>query len=355
MPRELWKGNEAVAEAAVRAGAEAFFGYPITPQTELLEYMARRMNEAGRVFLQAESEIAAINMVYGAACAGLRAMTSSSSPGISLMTEGLSYIAGSELPCVVVDVMRGGPGLGNIQPSQSDYFQVTKAAGHGDFRPLVLAPSTVQEAVDLTYASFDLAFRYRTIVLIAADGTLGQMMEPVEMPPACEPLTQRPDWALDGAVGHPPRIITSLQLDPERLEEMNLRLQAKQQRIAAAEARCENYLCDDADLLVVAFGTVARIARSAVRQARAAGIKAGLFRPITLWPFPEAALSEAAARARAVLVVEMNAGQMVEDVRRVIGLQTPVRFRGRMGGMIPLPDEILAELKLMQRINGGKT
>ena len=240
MPRELWKGNEAVAEAAVRAGAEAFFGYPITPQTELLEYMARRMNEAGRVFLQAESEIAAINMVYGAACAGLRAMTSSSSPGISLMTEGLSYIAGSELPCVVVDVMRGGPGLGNIQPSQSDYFQVTKAAGHGDFRPLVLAPSTVQEAVDLTYASFDLAFRYRTIVLIAADGTLGQMMEPVEMPPACEPLTQRPDWALDGAVGHPPRIITSLQLDPERLEEMNLRLQAKQQRIAAAEARCEN-------------------------------------------------------------------------------------------------------------------
>lgn len=352
MPRELWKGNEAVAEAAVRAGAEAFFGYPITPQTELLEYMARRMGEAGRVFLQAESEIAAINMVYGAACAGVRAMTSSSSPGISLMTEGLSYIAGSELPCVVVDVMRGGPGLGNIQPSQSDYFQVTKAAGHGDFHPLVLAPSTVQEAVDLTYESFDLAFRYRTIVLIAADGTLGQMMEPVEMPPARAPETERPAWALDGAVDHPPRIVTSLQLDPERLEELNLRLQEKQQRIAAAEVRYESYLCDDAEFLVVAFGTVARIARSAVRQARAAGVKVGLFRPISLWPFPEAALHECTARAHAVLVVEMNAGQMVEDVRRVAGLQVPVRFRGRMGGMIPLPDEILAELKLMQRING---
>lgn len=344
MPRELWKGNEAMAEAALRAGVDAFFGYPITPQTELLEYMAQRMPELQRVFLQAESEIAAINMVYGAACAGMAAMTSSSSPGISLMQEGFSYIAGSELPCVVVDVMRGGPGLGNIQPSQSDYFQVTKSAGHGDFHPLVLAPSTVQEAVDLVYASFDLAFRYRTIVIVAADGVLGQMMEPVVMPPFKPVAEIRPMWALSGAADRQPRIITSLYLDPDKLEEVNSRLQDKLGLIAANETRSEAILTDDADLLVVAFGTVGRIAHSAVRQARAAGLAVGLFRPISLWPFPERELAALSQHVDGVLVVEMNAGQMVEDVRRVVGHDTPVTFHGRTGGVIPLPDEIVAEL-----------
>jgi len=351
MARELWKGNEALAEAAVRAGVDAFFGYPITPQTELLEYMARRMPELGRVFLQAESEIAAINMVYGAACAGARAMTSSSSPGISLMQEGLSYIAGSEVPCVVVDIMRGGPGLGNIQPSQADYFQLTRSAGHGDFHPLVLAPATLQEAVDLMYASFDLAFKYRTIVIIAGDGTLGQMMEPVEMPPMRPPGQTRPDWAIGGANGRPPRAITSLYLDAEELEAVNQRLQAKLKRIAASEQRWECYLTDDAEYLVVAFGTMARIAKSAVRAARATGVRAGLFRPISLWPYPFDALSALIAKMRSVLVVEMNAGQMLEDVRLAACGRTPVRFLGRMGGVIPMPDEIAAEIVHMAHID----
>lgn len=349
--RELWKGNEAIAEAAVRAGVDAFFGYPITPQTELLEYMARRMPELGRVFVQAESEIGAINMVYGAACTGRRVMTSSSSPGISLMQEGLSYIAASEVPAVVVDMMRGGPGLGNIQPGQADYFQVTRSAGHGDFRPLVLAPATVQEAVDLTYASFDLALRYRTLVLIAADGALGQMMEPVTLPPMCaKPIPDLP-WALTGARGRPSRSISSLQLEAEALEQVNLKLQEKLAQIAAAEVRFESYLTEDADILVVAFGTVARIARSAVRQARAMGIRAGLFRPITLWPYPEEALRALSRRMGSVLVVEMNAGQMAEDVRRCVGDSVPVHFRGRMGGMVPLPDEIVGELAYLRRVH----
>ena len=348
--RELWKGNEAIAEAAVRAGVDAFFGYPITPQTELLEYMAKRLPELGRIFVQAESEIAAINMVYGAACTGIRAMTSSSSPGISLMQEGLSYIAASEVPCVIVDVMRGGPGLGNIQPGQADYFQVTHSAGHGDFHPLVLAPSTVQEAVDLTYASFELAMRYRTIVLLAADGAIGQMMEPVSMPPMCtDPLPPQP-WALTGALARDAREITSLQLQPEELEKANLALQAKLARIAAAEVRYESYQTEDADILVVAFGTVARIARSAVRSARAMGIRAGLFRPITLWPFPAQALNALSRQVSGVLVVEMNAGQMADDVRRCVSAHTPVHFRGRMGGMIPMPDEILGELAYLRRV-----
>lgn len=351
MTRELWKGNEALAEAAIRAGVDAFFGYPITPQTELLEYMARRMPELGRVFLQAESEIAAINMVYGAACAGARAMTSSSSPGISLMQEGLSYIAGSEVPCVVVDIMRGGPGLGNIQPSQADYFQLTRSAGHGDFHPLVLAPATLQEAVDLMYASFDLAFQYCTIVIIAGDGTLGQIMEPVEMPPMRPPAQTRPDWALDGANGRPPRAITSLYLDAEELEAVNRRLQAKLKRIAAGEQRWECYLTDDAEYLVVAFGTVARIAKSAVRAARAAGVRVGLFRPISLWPYPFDALSALIAKMRSMLVVEMNAGQMLEDVRLAACGRAPVRFLGRTGGVIPMPDEIVAEIVHMAHID----
>lgn len=344
MKAELWQGNEAMAEAVIRAGAEAFFGYPITPQTELLEYMSHRMPELGRVFLQAESEIAAINMLYGAACAGRQALTSSSSPGISLMQEGLSYIAASEVPCVVIDMMRGGPGLGNIQPSQSDYFQVTRSAGHGDFHPIVLAPATVQEAVDLVYSSFRLAFQYRHIVMITGDGTLGQMMEPVVMPPFKALPNQRPAWALTGAIHREPRTISSLYLAPEELETVNKRLQAKLQQIQAAEMRHMTALVDDAALLVVAFGSVGRIALSAVRQGRAIGLPCGLFRPITLWPYPEPALDHLIDQVQGVLVVEMNAGQMLQDVERIVRGRVPVRFLGHMGGIVPLPDEILTAL-----------
>lgn len=343
MAVELWKGNEAIAEAAVRAGADAYFGYPITPQTELLEYLAWRMPELGRVFLQAESEIGAIHMVYGAACAGKRAFTSSSSPGISLMQEGLSYIAASEVPCVVVDIMRGGPGLGNIQPSQGDYFQMTRSAGHGDYRPLVLAPATVQEAVDLMSISFDLAFRYRHLVVLLADGALGQMMEPVEMPPLRQNRTDTPDWALTGAEERAARSITSLYLGAARLEALNLRLQEKLAQIQAREQRWESYRTADAETLIVAFGTVGRIARSAVDQAREAGQKVGLFRPVSLWPFPAPALARLGRQVEQVLVVEMNAGQMREDVERIVG--RPVDFLGRMGGMIPGTDEIVAALR----------
>ncbi len=358
MTRELWKGNEAIAEAAIRAGAEAFFGYPITPQTELLEYMSRRMPELGRVFLQAESEIGAINMVYGAACAGVRVLSSSSSPGISLMQEGLSYIAASEVPVVLVDIMRGGPGLGNIQPSQGDYFQVTRSAGHGDYHPIVLAPSTLQEAVDMMYGAFDLAFKYRHIVILAGDGSLGQMMEPVEMPPFRELPKERPDWALTGAKDRPPRTITSLYLGADRLEALNQRLQEKLTVIRENEARYETYLCEDADTLIVAWGTVGRIARTAVNQARAAGHKVGLFRPLTLWPYPEEPLAALSKQVDGVLVVEMNAGQMLEDVQRVVQGRAPVSFLGRMGGKIPLPAEIVAALPrpvwpLMHRNGNG--
>lgn len=350
MTKELWKGNEAIAEAAVRAGCQAFFGYPITPQTELLEYMAHRMPELGRAFLQAESEIAAIHMVYGAACAGKRVMTSSSSPGISLMQEGLSYIAGSEVPCVLVDIMRGGPGLGNIQPSQSDYFQVTRSAGHGDYHPIVLAPSTVQEAVDLVYHSFDLAFAWRHIVIIAGDGTLGQMMEPVVLPPLRNLVEQTPAWALGEAAPHTARRISSFFMAADQLEEANLRLQSKLQQIKDAEQRHDTLADDDAEVLVVAFGSVARIAQSAVRQARRQGLKLGLFRPISLWPFPAAALAAAAQRAKALLVVEMNAGQMVEDVRLACGAERQIRFLGHMGGVIPLPEEIVYEAQHLLRV-----
>jgi len=350
MSKTLWKGNEALAEAAIRAGAEAFFGYPITPQSELLEYMSWRMPELGRVFLQAESEIGAINMVYGAASAGVRVMSSSSSPGISLMQEGLSYIAGSEVPVVLVDIMRGGPGLGNIQPSQGDYNQMVKSAGHGDFHSLVLAPSTLQEAVDLIYESFELAFRYRTIVVILGDGSLGQMMEPVEMPPFKEWPDERPDWALRGAKDRPPNLITSLYLGAEKLEALNLRLQEKLARIKANEQRHTTFMAEDAETLIVAFGTVGRIATSAVRQARAQGLKVGLFRPITLWPWPEEALDALLEEGhiKNVLVVEMNAGQMLEDVERIVARRVPVRFYGRMGGAIPLPDDLLPILHEMQ-------
>lgn len=340
MPKELLKGNVAFAEAAVRAGCEAYFGYPITPQTELLEHMSRRMVELGRVFLQAESEVAAVNMVYGAAVAGARVMTSSSSPGISLMQEGFSYMAGSEVPAVVIDIMRGGPGLGNIQPSQGDYFQVTKSAGHGDFHPIVLAPATVQEAIDLTILAFDLAEQYRTLVFVVADGAIGQMMEPAELPPMRPLPGKRPDWAITGANGRPRNVITSLSLDIAGLERLNQQLQDKLHQIEFNELRYQEYELDDAEFVLVAFGTSARVAQTAVKQLRAQGIRAGLFRPITLWPFPDCALRLLAQRVEHFLVVEMNAGQMLHDVREAVGMAAPVHFLGRMGGRIPLPEEV---------------
>ncbi len=349
MAKEMIKGNVAFAEAAVRAGCEAYFGYPITPQTEILEHMSHRMLELDRVFLQAESEVAAINMVYGAASAGARAMTSSSSPGISLMQEGFSYIAASDVPVVIVDVMRGGPGLGNIQPSQADYNQVTKSAGHGDFRPLVLAPSTVQEAIDLTVLAFDLAEKYRTIVFVLADGAIGQMMEPAELPPMREVNRNRPSWAITGAVDRQPNLISSIHLGAEKLESYNQTLQTKLQNIQKNnEVRYELHKTDDADIILVAFGTSGRVAKSAVRKAREKGIRAGLLRPISLWPFPNEQLSKLAKQARSFLVVEMNAGQMVHDVRETVGKQLPVQFYGRMGGSIPMPDEIVNQIRLLQ-------
>lgn len=368
MAKELLKGNVAIAEAAIRAGCEAYFGYPITPQTELLEHMSRRMVELDRVFLQAESEVAAVNMVYGAAAAGARVMTSSSSPGISLMQEGFSYMAGSNVPVVVVDIMRGGPGLGNIQPSQADYNQVTKSAGHGDFHPIVLAPHTVQEAIDLTVLAFELAEKYRTLVFVVADGAIGQMMEPAELPPMEAPPAERPSWALTGAKGREHNVVTSLYLGASKLEELNLSLQEKLARIQSSdEARCELLHADDAELLLVGFGTAGRVAKTAVQRLRAAGLPVGLFRPITLWPFPEEKLAELAHQVSGMLVVEMNAGQMLHDVREVVGYkagrQIPVSFLGRMGGAIPLPEEIetaardwfaKAGEKPAAALNGGK-
>jgi 2-oxoglutarate ferredoxin oxidoreductase subunit alpha len=351
MAKELWKGNEAIAEAAIRGGVEAFFGYPITPQTELLEYMAVRMPSLGRVFLQAESEVASINMVYGATCGGARAMTSSSSPGISLMQEGLSYIVGSEVPAVLMDVMRGGPGLGNIQPSQSDYFQMTRSAGHGDYHPIVLAPSTIQEAVDIMYEAFPLAEKYRTLVILATDGSLGQMMEPAEMPPMRPALSEaeRGAWAVRGAAGRDKRIVTSLFLKEEELEALNLRLQAKLNRIADAERRWEELQTADAEYLLVAYGTVGRTCKTVVREARLQGLKVGLYRPISLWPFPGPRLRELAQQMQGILVTEMSAGQMLEDVQLAVEGRCPIQFYGRMGGVMPLPDEILDALHRMMK------
>ncbi len=351
MAAELLEGNAAIAEAAIRAGCEAFYGYPITPQTEVLEHFSKRMPELGRVFLQAESEVASINMVYGAASAGARVMSSSSSPGISLMQEGLSYIACSEVPAVLVNIMRGGPGLGNVQPSQADYFQATKMAGHGDYHMIVLAPSTVQEAIDHVVLAFDLAEKYRTIAMVVADGAIGQMMEPAELPPMrpVRRFEDRPEWALTGAKGRDPNVITSLYLGAENLEAVNIRLQEKLARIKAEEVRWKEYDTDDADLLLVAFGTVGRVCQTVVREARAKGLKVGLLRPITLWPYPEARLHELAGRVKGVFTVEMNAGQMLEDVRLAVEGQCPVGFYGRMGGVIPLPDEILPKLEEFAR------
>ncbi len=349
MAKQLLKGNEAFAEAAVRYGLEAYFGYPITPQSEALEYLSKRMVELGRVFVQAESELGAINMVYGAACAGVRVMTSTSGPGFSLMEEGISYIAGSDVPAVIVNVQRGGPGLGNIQPSQADYFLMTKSAGHGDFHPVVLAPAGVQEFIDMMGWAFDLAEKYRTVVLIAADGSIGQMMESAELPPM-QPLRkpeERPAWALTGAKGRPAHFITSLDLSPEGLEKWNLYLQDKLARIAQNETRWKEYATEDAELLLVAYGTVGRICLSVVREARKEGLKVGLLRPQTLWPFPAARIAELAQQVRGVLVSEMNAGQMLEDVQLAVMGRTPVKFYGRLGGMIPMVDEIYDALKAL--------
>jgi len=337
------KGNEAIAEAAIRAGVQAYFGYPITPQSEISEYMARRLPSAGGVFLQAESEVAAINMVYGASGAGARVMTSTSSPGISLMQEGLSYLVGSELPCVVVNIMRGGPGLGNIAPSQADYFQATKSAGHGDGRNLVLAPSTIQEAADLTILAFDLADRYRNPVMILGDGYLGQMMEPVVFPDGQAPRPA-PAWATTGAREGPVRLINSIYLEPDSLEAHNLHLQEKYRRMRA-EVRVEAYKMDDAEIGVAAYGIAARVVRSAVDRARAKGVRAGLLRPISVYPFPSEAFADAAEHVRGILAVELSAGEMVEDVRLAVNGRVPVRFFGRMGGAVPTPPELLGRIE----------
>jgi 2-oxoglutarate ferredoxin oxidoreductase subunit alpha len=345
--RVLMKGNEAIAEAAIQAGCDAYFGYPITPQAELLEWMARRMPELGRAFVQAESELGAINMALGAAATGARVLVSSSSPGISLMAEAMSYMAGSQTPMVLVNVMRGGPGLGSIGPSQSDYFQAVKGHGHGDYKVPVLAPASIGEAVELVATAFELAEAYRTPVIILADGMLGQAMEPVELNFR---LPERPvfDWAITGAAGREPRVVRSLHLQPEVLEEHNRELQAKFTEIAAREVRWAGEDLDDADLLIVAYGTAARVARSALAHARDEGMRVGLLRPITLWPFPEEILGALAERIRGMLVVELSAGQMVEDVRLAVNGRCPVQFHGRMGGMVPSPDEVVGALRQLQ-------
>jgi 2-oxoglutarate ferredoxin oxidoreductase subunit alpha len=343
--RILMCGNEALAESAILAGCDAYFGYPITPQNEIPAYMSRRMPEEGRVFVQSESELAAINMVFGASATGKRAMTSSSSPGISLMQEGISYLAGAELPAVVVNVMRGGPGLGNIAPSQSDYFQATRGGGHGDYRTIVLGPSGVQEMVDFMPLAFDLADQYRMPVIILADGILGQMMEPVVLEKKKRRELPAKDWALTGAKGRKQNIVRSLWLLEGALEELNYKLRDKYKQIEQNEVLCEQYRIDDADVVVVAYGIAARIVRSAVSRARKEGIKAGWIRPITLWPFPTEQISKAADEFRIFLVVEMSNGQMVEDVRLAVNGKSPVLFYGRPGGGVPNVDEILDKIR----------
>ncbi len=344
--RYLMKGNEALAETAIRCGCRFYFGYPITPQTEIAAYMAKRMPKVGGTFLQAESEIAAINMTLGASAAGARVMTSSSSPGISLKGEGVSYIAGSDLPCVIVNVQRGGPGLGGIQPSQSDYFQATRALGHGDFQLLVFAPNSVQEMVTLTQVAFDKADEYRMPAMILADGMLGQMMEPVEFPDENETVLPKKEYATCGH--HNQRkhnVINSLILKPSELEQSNLERYQRYQIVEDTEVRFEEYQTEDAEFVLVAFGACARICRSAVVQAREQGIRVGMVRPITLWPYPYEALRKLSAKA--FLSVEMNMGQMVQDVRLAIGDSRPVEFYGRVGGIVPKPQEIIDKLKEM--------
>lgn len=345
MAKQLLKGNEAFAEAAIRAGVEGFFGYPITPSTEFLEYMSKRMPELGRAFVQAESEVAAINMVYGAACTGKRTMTASSSPGISLMSEGISYIAGTEVPAVIVNVMRGGPGLGNIAPAQGDYNQMVKGGGHGDYFPIVLAPATVQEAIDNIILAFDLAEKYRSVVHVVVDGNIGQMMEPAELPPMREIPKDPPIWAVAGAKDRDPNILTSIYIDPVDEEITNIRLLKRWMEIEKNEVRFLEYKMDDAEIAVIGFGTAGRVASSSIRTAREEGIKVGLFRPLTLAPFPKLQISEISKRVKRILVVEMNSGMMLEDVKSVVQGRVPVEFYGRMGGVTPFPDEILDEIR----------
>lgn len=349
----LMKGNEAIGEAAIVAGCRYYFGYPITPQSELIEYMARRLPQVDGVFLQAESEVAAINMVYGAGGAGARVMTSSSSPGISLKQEGISYIAGAEVPCVIVNMVRGGPGLGSIQPGQCDYFQATKGGGHGDYHNIVLAPNSVQELVDLTILAFDLADRYRNPVMILGDGALGQMMEPVEFKSSNTQPVAKP-WATTGLRGRKePNLTNSLYIVPDELEKHNAKLQQKYSVVRENEPRYETLHTEDAELVLVAYGITSRIAQSAMEKAREQGLKVGLLRPITLWPFPVEPFREIAPKATAFLALEMSAGQMVEDVRLAVNGFKPVYHFGRLGGNIPSPKEILGEIiKLMQDKEG---
>ena len=343
--RILMKGNEAIAEAAIRAGCRHYFGYPITPQTEIAAYMAKKMPKIGGVFLQAESEIASINMVYGAAAAGVRVMTSSSSPGISLKTEGLSYIAGSDIPALVVNVQRGGPGLGGIQPSQSDYFQATKGGGHGDYKMIVLAPASVQEMASLTIKGFNLADKYNMTAMILADGTIGQMMEPISFEDA-EVETYEKPWALTGTEGkRTHNVVNSLYLKPDELEKKNFERFEKYRTVEQNEAMWEEYMMEDAELCVVAFGIASRVAKNAVVAARNEGIKVGLIRPITLWPFPEEVLRKAADQVRGFISVELSMGQMIEDVRLATRCKKPVSLCNRCGGMIPSPDEVLESIR----------
>jgi 2-oxoglutarate ferredoxin oxidoreductase subunit alpha len=347
----LMKGNEALAEAAIRAGCRGYFGYPITPQSEILEYLAEEGRKRGMVVMQVESELAAINMVYGGAGAGARVMTSSSSPGISLMQEGLSYIASAELPCLVVNVNRGGPGLGTIQPSQGDYFQATKGGGHGDYHLIVLAPATVQEMADFVFDGFDLADKYRNPVMILADGALGQMMEKVVFRDYnVKDHEPKKLWATTGKpLSRARNIITSLHIQPEKMEEINRKLQAKYAFISEEEVRYELVATEDADVLVVCYGLSSRICRRAIDIARSRGLNVGLLRPMTLYPFPYKILQELSARLKGILVVEMNSGQMVQDVRLGIEGKVPVEFFGRMGGVVPSPDEVFQKIHELYR------
>lgn len=344
----LMKGNEAVAEAAIRAGADGYFGYPITPQSEILEYLmeANPSQTTGMVVLQAESEVAAINMVYGGAACGKKVMTSSSSPGISLKQEGISYIAGAELPCLIVNVVRGGPGLGTIQPAQSDYFQSVKGGGHGDYHMIVLAPASVQEMADFVDLSFELAFKYRNPVMMLSDGAIGQMMEKVYLSPQKERMKVFPEWATTGKPATRARnIITSLDLDSDGMEQHNRDLQAKYQVIREKEVRLEEFQTSDAEYLLVAYGTSARVCQKAVQLLRAQGIKAGLLRPITLFPFPTKRINELASKVKGILSVEMSAGQMVEDVLLAVNGKVPVKHFGRLGGIVTTPEEVVDNLK----------
>jgi len=341
----LMKGNEALAEAAIASGCKHFFGYPITPQTEVAAYMSKRMPKIGGVYLQAESEVAAINMVLGAAAAGVRAMTSSSSPGISLKAEGISYLAGSDLPALIVNVQRAGPGLGGIQPSQADYWQATRSTGHGDFHLLVFAPSTVQEMIDLVSQAFDLGDKYRMPAMILSDGMLGQMMEPVTLPEKNEGKLPEKPWAVSTKEKKKRNVLNSLYITPPELEALVKARYEKYEEIKEKEQRAEEYLVDDADIVVVAYGASSRISRSAVDMARKEGIKAGLIRPITVWPYPDKAVKKAAKHAKSFLVVEMSMGQMVDDVKLAVNGEKPVNFFGRTGGIIPTPKEVFDAIK----------